>query len=585
MKLLLVAINARFSHSNPAIYSLKNNLLPSLESVNYPLEVIPLEFNINQQTEYILGEIYRYKAQIVGFSCYIWNRNEVLQIANNLKKISPGTTVILGGPEASSTAAGILTDNPGIDFIFQGEAELSLPRWVRSLKAGDFAEVPGLAYRFDNGEIKINPLGSDNQPDLKLLAPLYTDADLELIKDKIIYYESSRGCPYHCGYCLSSATHGIRYLPIERVKAELIQIINSGAELVKFVDRTFNCHKQRALELWSFLINQTPVNTHFHFEIGAHLLDEDSFAILAQAPVGKFQFEIGVQSTNPQVLAAVGREDQTPRIALAVQRLSQIGKIHLHLDLIAGLPLEDWTSFHRSFDEVYRMWPHRIQLGFLKLLPGTPLGNDAQRWGLKYQSEPPYEVLETPQLPYTDLWQLKRIEELVEVYTNTGRFSRSIPHLVKREYAGSAFAFYHDLAKYWVQEGLYQRKHKSGFYFDLLYQFLESKGLVTQEILYRLKLDYALSEQHNELPPWAPGETSLEEVRSRHHRLLHNQEFMEKYLPHLTTSNGRENIKKTRLVEVVLSNSEKEWLLIDYSQINSVTGLPLTIPVEDQYRQ
>lgn len=570
MKILLVALNARYSHSNPAVFILKNNLQGVQATVK--------EFNINQSLEYILGEVYRAHAQVVGISCYIWNRREALTLANELKKVAPKSTIVLGGPEVTYTAPEVLANNPGVDFVLPGEGELTLPLFLAHLASKDWAQVPGLVYRTANGTISTTPTQlALNQPDLEQLTCPYTPEDLEQLQGKIVYYESSRGCPFRCGYCLSSAGQRLRFLPLERVKTELLQLVKSGVSLVKFVDRTFNCHRQRALAIWSFLIEETPPEAHFHFEIAADLLDDAALDLLAQAPPGKFQFEIGVQSTNPKVLAAIGRPDQTTAIAKNVRQLAELGNIHLHLDLIAGLPLETWASFTQSFDTVYQMQPHRIQLGFLKVLPGTAVAANASKWGLKHLTAVPYEILETPDLTYSQLWQLKRIEELVEIYGNTQRFSHTINYLVTTVYQESAFHFYQDFAEYWVATGLYQRQHKSTAYYDLLYQYLRQQGWATAPILNRLKLDFALFEPYADLPPWMP-QLERAESRSFHHSLAQNQLFLQEMLPHLANAKGREIIKTTRLIQIRRAN-KKIWLLIDYSQRNPVTNHPKLIAI------
>ncbi|MBO8126803.1 MAG: DUF4080 domain-containing protein, partial [Firmicutes bacterium] len=548
MQILLVAINARYSHSNPALYGLKNNL-------NRPCEII--EFNINQPLDYMLGEVHRKSPDILGLSCYIWNRQQVLALANTFRKVVPNCTIIVGGPEAASTASQLLEDNPGVDYVLTGEGELAFKAFVSQLAEGRKPLfVPGLWYRDEQGKPRFIPADpAINRPDLTEINFAYTSQDLQRLKGRIIYYESSRGCPYTCGYCLSSTDQGVRFLPLDRVKKEISQICASGARLVKFVDRTFNCQPERAKELWDYLIRSTPKEVHFHFEIGADLLDNESLTLLKAAPKGKFQFEIGVQSTNPQVLAAVGRPDRTSRIAANVRELAAAGNIHLHLDLIAGLPLEDWASFAASFDRVFRMRPHRIQLGFLKVLPGTPVAASRERYGLKHLDQPPYEVLETNHLSYSELWMLKQIEELVETYGNSRRFSNTLTYLIDTAYQGSAFSFYLDLARHWVETGLYHRKHKARDHYDLLVQFLEKKGMADNEALNRLKLDYALSEQHSDLPKWAPQEVAEKTLRQEQHRLLKDPEFILDSFSHLTGMKGREMIKRTRLVEVKLDDT------------------------------
>lgn len=570
LKVLLVAINARFSHSNPAVYALKNSLTLTAPELADTVEIC--EFNINQTDEYILGEVYRAEAEIVGISCYIWNRSKVMSLVGSLKKIAPQVQIILGGPEVGHLAIDTLTAEPAVDFILQGEGELTFGQLLRAIRTDrDYTQIPGLVYRDAAGEIIANPLEQAlNQPDLNLLPFPYTSADLDSLKGKIVYYESSRGCPYRCAYCLSAEDHHLRFLPVDRVAREIDRFVQAGIGLVKFVDRTFNCRPERARQIWQYLIAATGPETRFHFEIGADLLDEDSLHLLAQAPPGKFQFEVGVQSTNPEVLAAIGRPNRIGQIAANIRRLAAVGNIHLHLDLIAGLPLETLDSIARSFDAVWAMNPHHIQLGFLKVLPGTPIQRQAAQFGLIYRHEPPYEILQTPTLSYAELWQLKRIAELVEIYHNTGRFLETTKYISDYCFEGSAFGFYAELARWWVKNGLYRERHKSGDYYEYLYRFLAEAELLDAQALTRLTLDFVASEQYLDLPAWT-GQKETEEVKKLHHELVQDPAFIAAVLPHYAGMRAREISKKTRLILTTTGEHVKR-VLADYSVRDPITG-------------
>ncbi|HHW48406.1 MAG TPA: B12-binding domain-containing radical SAM protein, partial [Clostridiaceae bacterium] len=391
MRTVLVALNSKYIHSSLAPWYLKAACGDGCG------EIIVLEYTINDDIENVLGEIYSLKPDVAAFSCYIWNIGKALRLSENLKKVLPSVKIVLGGPEVSFDAEKIMEENQFIDYIITGEGEAAFKSLLTALK--DLKDEPeksllssigSLVYRFDGNIFSNNPC--ELIKDLDQIPSPYTGEMLASTSDKVVYFESSRGCPFSCSYCLSSTIDGVRHFSLDRVKSELFKLIKAGVKLVKFVDRTFNCNKARAKEIFKFVIEHGE-NTAFHFEAAADLFDDEMIEMLSQAPSGRIQFEIGIQSTNMQTLAAVNRKSNLDRVFDNVRKLRQHGNIHLHLDLIAGLPYEDFCSFKTSFDAVYSLKPHNLQLGFLKMLKGSKIRREAYKYSYNYRSYPPYEVL------------------------------------------------------------------------------------------------------------------------------------------------------------------------------------------------
>lgn len=437
MNFLLIGINSKYIHSNPAIRSLKSSLK---EEDRRSVQLT--EYTVNQELAAVRRDICRKKPDAIGFSCYIWNIRYVMDLSQDLSVLMPEVPIWLGGPEVSYRAADILEQSPWIAGVIAGEGEDSFRELIGRLRSGEknMEGMKGLVWRDENGRVRDSGFGSC--ADFSRLPFLYGDEDLPA--DRIIYYETSRGCPFRCSYCLSSIDKRIRLRDMDLVFRELQFFLEKKVSQVKLVDRTFNCVRSRAREIWRFLMEHDNGVTNFHFEIGADLLEEEDFDILSRMRKGLVQLEIGVQTTNKQTLQAIRREASEKEIFAAVRRISSFGNIHQHLDLIAGLPYEDYESFARSFNAVYSLHPSQLQLGFLKVLSGTDMEKEADQYGILYENRPPYEVLSTKWLSYQELCRLKETEEAVETFYNSRQFEAVLVYLEER--IPDAFSLYGILA-------------------------------------------------------------------------------------------------------------------------------------------
>lgn len=428
-RILLCAIHSQYIHTSPALSSL------SRYADCRGLKMRLSEYNVNQPTDQILQDLYEKKPDILGFSCYLWNIGMVESLVKELKILLPSLTVFLGGPEVSFDPMDTLTRIPA-DYIVAGEGERRVYLLLRELTEGKspgkidgvFSSSGGISAPYEDSRLSL---------DERAFAP---PADLTPDPTRILYYESSRGCPYRCSYCLSCLSHGVRARSLDLVRQDLVQFLQKEPPQVKFIDRTFNYDQARAVSLWQFLIEQDNGVTNFHFEINGDLITSEQLQLLSKARRGLFQFEIGLQSTNPQTLAAIGRSNRFEVLKKNLLALRQQENIHLHLDLIAGLPYESYARFGQSFDDAFSCRPHMLQLGFLKVLKGTRLAQDCSRYGIRFRSHPPYEVLDTQWITFSELCQLKGIEELVGHYWNSGHYPVSLPFLLEK--SGSPFAFF-----------------------------------------------------------------------------------------------------------------------------------------------
>lgn len=507
----MTAINAKYIHSNLAVYSLQ----AAAESRGISVELE--EFTINHRVDVILQELYKRKPDVLFFSCYIWNWEYVKELAAEWRKIMPQVPVWVGGPEVSYDEARVLEENPAITGVLLGEGEESFPRlleyylqdfqeygaWREIIRLED---IPGLAFTKKTKEVREICLYPQEKPvDFHKLSFPYKD--LENFSNKIIYYESSRGCPFSCSYCLSSLEKQVRFRDMELVKQELGAFLEAGVAQVKFVDRTFNCRESHALEIWQFLLEHDNGRTNFHFEIGADLLTEKELALLEQLRPGQVQLEMGVQSTYGRTLEEIHRKMDFAEVKKKVLKVKSFGNIHQHLDLIAGLPFENLERFARSFDQVFALGPEQLQLGFLKVLKGTLMEKQALDYGIQYREKPPYEVLSTPWMSYEDLMELKGVEEMVEIYYNSHQFSLTLAHLLLLW--PSAFAFFRELAWFYEKKGWHQVQHARVRRYEILLEFirqrLEREGRGEWEPRYRelLTFDYYLRENAKSRPDFA----------------------------------------------------------------------------------
>ncbi len=501
MKFLLAAVNAKYIHSNLGVYSLKryadekrNRRTGDALDLDWEIEIG--EYTINHQMDYILQDIYEKSPDAVGFSCYIWNILYVQELIRDLKKVLPQTEIWLGGPEVSYRAEEILIQEPSVRGVMAGEGEET---FFRLLGAADWEEkgdgcgsvcqpkertiwqdealeqIPGLVFRRENRAED----GSDHRSDIvkNPPAPLmdlddipFVYGDLKGMENRIIYYESSRGCPFSCSYCLSSIDKTVRFRSLELVKKELAFFLEHRVPQVKFVDRTFNCKKSHSMEIWSFIKDHDNGITNFHFEISADLLSEEELSLLSEMRPGLVQLEIGVQTTNPDTIREIRRRMDLEKLESNVRRVNGFRNIHQHLDLIAGLPWEGYESFKNSFNQVYAMEPEQLQLGFLKVLSGSYMEEKAEDYGLLFRDTPPYEVLSTRWLSYGELIRLKGVEEMVEVYYNSGQFGNTMREL-QTEFS-SPFDMYEALREYYRDQELSAVSHSRNARYEILFSFI-----------------------------------------------------------------------------------------------------------------
>ena len=461
MNILLAAINAKYIHSNLAVYSLRAYARKYIEETKIA------EYTINQPVDEILMNIYTHRPDILCFSCYLWNISYVEQLIQEIPKVLPDTKIWLGGPEVSYNAGEMLAEYPGLTGIICGEGEETFLELMDYYHTGtDLSEICGIVYRGKDGNI----VQTLPRPVLDLSTVPFVYEHIEDFRNRIIYYESSRGCPFSCSYCLSSIDKCLRFRDLDLVKREIQFFIDHEVPQVKFVDRTFNCRHDHAMTVWKYIKEHDRGITNFHFEIAADLLNEEEIELIRSMRPGLIQLEIGIQSANGETISEIKRKMDLEKVERTVSEIRGNRNVHQHLDLIAGLPYEDYDSFARSFDRVYSMRPDQLQLGFLKVLKGSLMHEKTQEYGLVYQDRPPYEVLSTKWLPYADVIRLKNIEEMVEVYYNSGQFRNTMEH-VEKEFTG-AFAMYSALADYYERNGLFSVSHSRIARYEILLHFL-----------------------------------------------------------------------------------------------------------------
>ena len=538
MRFLLVALNSKYIHSNPAVYSLRAYAKAAGLPENCQVELA--EYTINELVEHILQQIYEAQPDVIGFSCYIWNITYIRQLVADLQHILPHVPIWLGGPEASYHAEELLEEMAGVTGIMVGEGERTFSMLLSHYCEGRLlSQIPGLVYRQQD---VICNTGERCPFDISEIPFLYTG--LSEFSNRIVYYESSRGCPYRCSYCLSSIDRRVRFRFMEQVKEELDFFLEQRVAQVKFIDRTFNADPRRSLEIWQYLTEHDNGITNFHFEISADLLTEAEFAVFGQMRPGLIQLEIGVQTTNPDTMKAIRRHAPFAKIAKAVTRIRQMKRIHQHLDLIAGLPYEDYESFGRSFDDVYRLHPDQLQLGFLKVLKGSDMYEKAESYGIVCSERPPYEVLFTTWLPYEKLLQLKGIEDVVETYYNSGQFKTTIAYL--EILYPRPFLLYEQLAAFCRQDGAHRMAHSRMQQYERLLAFVTEqapKGLDRTIFASALVHDCYLRENCKSRPSFAREEGLVDKDTARNfyqqeavaHQYLNGyEEYTSKQLANMT---------------------------------------------------
>ena len=488
MKVVLAVINSKYVHTSLSVRCIR-------QSVKDICECITAEYTINDQIDKIAEDIYLKKPDCVAFSCYIWNIDTIYKVASVLKKANPKIVIALGGHEVEYDAQNVLKANLEIDAVIHGEGEISFKNYIKALTDGiKLSSVGSITYR-NGSDIITNP-NTYEPVDLNELPFVYDDEEIEEIKNKIIYYESSRGCPYSCTYCISGENSKVRFLDTERVKKELNFFMSHSVPLVKFVDRTFNANPSRAREIFEFIADN-PSDTCFHMELSGDLIDDKTLEVLRRVPKGKLQFEIGVQTTNSETLGAIARKVSFEKLCHAVKKLLEFDNIHIHLDLIAGLPYEDLNSFKKSFDDVIKLKPHMLQLGFLKLLKGSKIRTEEEKHGFVYHDFPPYEVISNNFVSYDDILELKRVEFALDRYYNSGNFVNSLEFLFNKHQ--EKYNIFLDLSNFTFG------KYPPGYAFslkllyDIMHECFENEGTDFTEAL---KKDYLMHIRPGKRPNW-----------------------------------------------------------------------------------
>ena len=506
MKILLAACNAKYIHSNLAVYNLKSC------SGKYSPNVVIKEYTINQIRDDILKDIYLEQPDVICFSCYIWNISFVKELVPDLKKILPHVDFWAGGPEVSYDAVEFLKKNPAFFGVMVGEGEETfheLAGYYIERKPENLKEIQGVAFHDETKVPDIVHTGWRELMDLSKVPFAYSN--LTEFKNRIIYYESSRGCPFSCSYCLSSIDKKLRFRDIELVKNELQFFIDNKVPQVKFVDRTFNCKHDHAMEIWRYITEHDNGITNFHFEISADLLREEELALMKTMRPGLIQLEIGVQSTNPQTIKAIRRTMDFEKLKGIVEQIHGFGNIHQHLDLIAGLPYEGYDSFHKSFCDVYALRPEQFQLGFLKVLKGSHMMEMTGEYQILYKDREPYEVLSTAWLTYGEILRLKMVESMVEVYYNSGQFKNTLVFLEK--YFDDPFRMYEALGRFYEKKGYSEISHSRMRRYEILMEFAGEQKEIPLEVLSDVMLlDLYLRENLKSRPSFASDQKPYERL-------------------------------------------------------------------------
>ena len=540
MRILLTAINAKYIHSNLAVYNLK------AVTAKYGDQIEIAEYTINQQPDEILADIYKKQPDVIAFSTYIWNRRMVGELIEELPKVLPLAEIWAGGPEVSYDAEAFLMEYPKVRGVMRGEGETVFPA-LASLYiegTGSFQTIAGITYRNDHGELQINEDGAPaNMDEL----PFVYD-HLEDFSHKIIYYESSRGCPFRCAYCLSSLEKKLRFRSLDLVKKELGFFLQAKVPQVKFLDRTFNCNPRRTVDLWQWILDHDNGITNFHFEIAADLITEEELAIMEQMRPGLIQLEIGVQSTNMETVHEIDRVMDLDLVRNVTAKVKSFGNIHQHLDLIAGLPGEDLDSFHKSFDDVFAMKPEQLQLGFLKVLRGTKIHRMAQQYGIVCHDKAPYEVLSTPWLPYKDLLLLKGVEEMVELYYNSHQYEKTLEEILKNY--GSPFAFFVELAEFYDRKGYSKISHSRMARYEILREFISEKDWADPVYDQCMIFDLYARERLKSRPAFAADRSPYKEQLREYEKIYGKQVH----------------------IEIFTRDSQPVFVLFDYARRNPLTN-------------
>ncbi len=583
MQFLLTAINAKYIHSNPAIYSLWAYAGSELQPF-----IGLAEYTINHRPDEILGDLYRRAPDVIGFSCYIWNYSLICGLLREIPKVLPETDIWLGGPEVSFESEKILAEFPMVKGIMTGEGEETfrdlLLCYIRRENPGMeiaekckypcLTEIPGLVL--SEGATPERDLLDINA----LSFPYKAVSQFEKFDNRIIYYETSRGCPFRCSYCLSSIDKRVRLRDLEQVKQELQFFLDKKVPQVKLTDRTFNCNPAHAMEIWKYIKENDNEITNFHFEIAADIMSREELCFLKQMRPGLIQLEIGVQSTNRLTLQEINRHADLVRIARVTDHIRNCHNIHIHLDLIAGLPFEDFDSFEKSFDDVYAMNPHQLQLGFLKVLKGTAIWERADEYGIVYQSRPPYEVLSTKWISYGEILKLKQVEEMVGLYYNSNQFTHILPVLVK--IFKGPFEMFEKLASFYEEKGYFTNSPARSYRYQVLLDFALHRAPEKEELFRELfTFDFYLRENAKSRPCFG---ADLSAYREQIWEFYHKEESSPEFLQDYKDYHARQTMKMTHMDVFFYPIWEQDmdrlqqrrkdpvFVLFDYKERDPLTG-------------
>lgn len=554
MKVVFVGINAKFSHTNIAIRYLNNELKDMVDS---SFE----EFTINEPLEKIVYELHKKDADVLMFSSYIWNIDHISKVITSLKKIKPSYTIVLGGPEVSFEKESFLRANPACDYIIYGEGERAMKEFILYKKGKlSIDDVHNLAYINDNRYIK-----TEEAPliDMKDLSFPYEDE--EALEHRTLYYEAQRGCPYRCSFCLSSAIKGLRYKPIDLVKMDLDRLIAMKPSIVKFIDRTFNSNEDFAINIIEHILENNKTNTKFHFEITLDRMSDRFYETLKKLPKDMIQFEIGLQSINPKTLKAIQRHNDLEKIKEHSQKIKDLGTIHQHIDLIAGLPYEDFESFKESFNYLYDFKIEKIQLGFLKMLKGSLVRSQELIFDYKYTDYAPYEVLKNEFLSTDEIIELKKIDYVVDKIYNEGSFKRTLD-ILESKYT-SPFAMFEDLANFIDDNFGVDKTIKKENLYRLVYEFLKAKDILSDKLIEALSLDYAVNVKSQAPLDFMPF---IKLRGDKLHSLLRDEEFRKTYLWQYIDEKNKDIVNKVAIIlmdgAAYLVDEDVERISDDYVQ-------------------
>lgn len=569
MQVVLSAINSKYIHTGLGLRYVGEYAKAQGH------EVTLIEETINTPILAVLEKIMAVPAQVYGFSVHIWNKPFAFKLIRMLRKLRPQAAIVIGGPEVAFDAERIFAELPQADYIVQGEGELVFSELLQCLVGGG-AVPKHIAYR-EGEQVNLNG-GITVIDDMSLLPFPYPDLEKMLAEHKIVYYECTRGCPFNCAYCLSGISRSVRKRPLELVLRDLDRFIAAGVPLVKFVDRTYNLDEKYFLPMMQHLA-QADTNATFHFEIKADILSEQVMDFLATVPKGRFQLEIGIQSTHQPTLKAINRQDNWEKLSANVKRLLSFGNMHIHVDLIAGLPYEDLPTFAKSFDDVYGLGADMLQLGFLKVLPGTQMRKETEQHDLRYMDEPPYEILATKYMPYEDMLYLKHLDNILDQTANSGGFKYTLRALLRAS-GMTAFAFYRQLTQWWVKAGFYPQTHNAKGVAAILKQFIEENYVEQQtELLEILRFDVFC-----EIPQWRPEwlKWQTEAIFELVSAFWRDEEKVRRYIPAYKFSSWRQ-IHKLYPIELFKAdwetgNAEEIFVMLDNSgEQQKLIKLPIEV--------